>query len=273
MPDIVIRPEVEQADIPAIKDAYGKMQAFSPIDNRGWIYWAEFHGFNRYDCWHHGRTGPGPGTQFTYDLFLPWHRAYLLGFENAMRDQNADAILSWWDWTTPLSHEQGIPQSFAGTDADDPLATGTVPAIPPNEPTRTSRNPQSPSVLPFMDQPNPAWGLPSVQSVLDLPQFVDFSNQLQDIHDAIHGWVGGDMGSIAVSAFDPIFWSHHAMIDRLWYLWQLRWGVNNIPIDYLDKVLSPFPFTVRQVLDVRALGYDYAVANVVATVSTSPGHH
>jgi tyrosinase len=269
--DIVIRPEVEQADIAAITDAHTKMQALTGTDNRSWVYWSEFHGFNRYDCWHHGRTGPGPGTQFTYDLFLPWHRAYLLGFENAMRDQNPDAILPWWDWTTPLSHQDGIPPSFAGTGADDPLATGTMPAIPPDGPRRTSRDPQSPSVLPFMDQPNPAWGLPSVQSVLDLPQFADFSNQLQDIHDAIHGWVGGDMGSIAVSAFDPIFWSHHAMIDRLWYLWQLKWGVNNIPIDYLDKVLSPFPFTVRQVLDVRALGYDYAVANVVATVST--GHH
>jgi len=89
----------------------------------------------------------------------------------------------------------------------------------------------------------------------------------------VHGWTGGfnpapppqggDMGSVAIAAFDPIFWSHHAMIDRLWYLWQLRHGVANIPPDYLDMPLAPFAFTVRQVLDVRALGYEYAVGVAV----------
>jgi tyrosinase len=125
-----------------------------------------------------------------------------------------------------------------------------------------------------MDAPDPAVGLPSINQVLNLSQYVDFSSQLQNVHDFIHGWTGGidpddrnrggDMGVIATSAFDPIFWAHHTMIDRLWYLWQLKWGVNNIPDDYLDKVLAPFQFTVRGVLDVRELGYDYAVGSTSA---------
>jgi tyrosinase len=78
------------------------------------------------------------------------------------------------------------------------------------------------------------------------------------------------MGSIATSAFDPAFWAHHAMIDRLWYLWQLRHGVNNIPANYLDKALFP-GYTVGQVLDVRALGYDYASAAVAAGTNVPPG--
>jgi tyrosinase len=78
------------------------------------------------------------------------------------------------------------------------------------------------------------------------------------------------MGSIATSAFDPVFWAHHAMIDRAWYLWQLRHGVNNIPADYLDKALFP-GYTVQQVLDVRALGYDYASAAVAVGTDVPPG--
>jgi Common central domain of tyrosinase len=47
--------------------------------------------------------------------------------------------------------------------------------------------------------------------------FFTFQNQLESIHNGIHGWVGGTMGDISTSAYDPIFWAHHCMIDRLWY--------------------------------------------------------
>ena len=41
-------------------------------------------------------------------------------------------------------------------------------------------------------------------------------------HDRVHGYVGGSMGQVPTAAFDPIFWSHHSMVDRIWYLWQNR---------------------------------------------------
>jgi hypothetical protein len=126
---------------------------------------------------------------------------------------------------------------------------------------------------PTVRNPGDPAGLPSpsdVDALLDLSDFRDFSNQLQDIHDSIHGWTGGDMGSIATSAFDPVFWAHHCMIDRIWYLWQLKYGVNTIPPEYLDKALFP-GYTVQQVLDVRALGYDYASAAVAVGEGVPPG--
>ncbi len=56
---------------------------------------------------------------------------------------------------------------------------------------------------------------PAIDTLLELTSYVDFSSQIQDVHDFIHGWVGGtdpaneqiggDMGTIAVAAFDPIF--------------------------------------------------------------------
>jgi tyrosinase len=53
------------------------------------------------------------------------------------------------------------------------------------------------------------------------------------------------------------------MLDRMWYLWQLENGVNNIPADHLPVVLQPFGVTVKDVLNIEALGYEYAVSEVV----------
>src|SRR5207237_349537 len=80
---------------------------------------------------------------------------------------------------------------------------------------------------------------------------------LEDIHGAVHVWVGGEMGRIDWAAYDPIFWAHHANIDRLWARWQLTHSPI-FPRSYLDRALPPFPMTVRQTLDVSGLGYDYA---------------
>jgi hypothetical protein len=55
------------------------------------------------------------------------------------------------------------------------------------------------------------------------------------------------------------------MIDRLWYLWQLRWGVTNIPPNYLRQTLAPWALTVQDVLDIQRLGYEYA-----GSVASSP---
>ena len=243
--------ETAPGGLDALRDAYGKMQKLS--DNRGWIYWAGIHGFPQFMCWHHGRVGMG--GRRPYDLFLPWHRAYLLYWEHTARDQNDAAALPWWDWTSDGSHTIGIPNSFAAAQVNgssNVLASGPMPPIPPDPARQTNRSPDDPANLPTQDD---------VTGLMSLGNYVDFSNQLQDIHDNVHGWVGGDMGVVAVSSFDPIFWSHHCMIDRVWYLWQLQNGVDNIPQDYLDKPLAPFAMTVQDVLDINSLGYEYAQAS------------
>jgi tyrosinase len=45
------------------------------------------------------------------------------------------------------------------------------------------------------------------------------SNSLEAIHDEIHGYIGGQMGDPSVAGFDPIFFLHHANVDRLLSLW------------------------------------------------------
>ncbi|MEV0289942.1 MULTISPECIES: tyrosinase family protein [unclassified Kribbella] len=46
---------------------------------------------------------------------------------------------------------------------------------------------------------------------------VPSGNQL---HNGMHGYIGGDMGNPMISPFDPIFYLHHCHIDRLWARWQ-----------------------------------------------------
>ena len=126
---------------------------------------------------------------------------------------------------------------------------------------RTTRAPGAPARLPTG---------PQVEAVLANSDFLTFQTQLESIHDGVHVWAGGTMQSIATAAYDPVFWAHHCMIDRLWYLWQLRHGTVGVPARLLDRALAPFPVTVRETLDVSALGYDYAASTAAAK---GPGHH
>jgi tyrosinase len=260
---VVLRLQTEQSDIASLNDAYAKMQQISPTDNRSWIYWAGFHGFPNYYCWHHGRAG-ADGSRFPYNLFLPWHRAYLLYWENAARDQNPNAVLPWWDWTA----QTGVPAAFSEPQLPDgspnALFSGPLPDMPDSPARPTRRWPGDPAQLPSPEQ---------IDSLLGLTSYEDFQTQIEDVHDFIHGWMGGvnpddnsqggDVGMIATAAFDPLFWAHHCTIDRVWYLWQLRQGITNIPPAQLGLVLTPFRYTVRDVLDIRQLGYEYATSVTV----------
>ena len=75
-----------------------------------------------------------------------------------------------------------------------------------------------PTVLP---QPDP-WGQFSNHSWTSIHPNQGHLTSLEEIHDRIHGYVGGPghMGVVPFSAFDPIFWLHHCMIDRVFALWQ-----------------------------------------------------
>jgi tyrosinase len=164
----------------------------------------------------------------------------------------------WWDWSSAAAHRDGVPRLFAEEQVDgqpNPLHSADIapghPGRLPGWPPRTLRNPDVPARLPDRR---------AVEDALGREDFYDFSETLENIHDRVHGWCGGTMGSVAFAAYDPIFWAHHTMVDRLWRLWQQRhgrWGPS--PEDY-GKALAPFPMTVEQTLDVQRLGFDYSVA-------------
>ena len=61
-------------------------------------------------------------------------------------------------------------------------------------------------------------------------------------------------------AYDPAAGTkaYHAMIDRLWRLWQLKHPNARPPASIFHDALPPFRMTVAETLEVTALGYDYA---------------
>jgi tyrosinase len=229
-----------------LREAVERAQAIG--DDRGYQRWAGVHGLPLpISCTHHNH------------LFLPWHRAYLYLFEKALQDLVPGVTLPWWDWT--VHHADPVPPPYAEARGPDgranPLAGS--PIQPSGRRTqrerRTVRRPGRDGFLPA-----PA----DVGAVLANRDFFTFQAQLESLHDAVHVWVGGTMSDISVAAYDPIFWAHHCMIDRLWYLWQLEHPGAHPPASLLDRALAPFPLTVRDTLDVAQLGYDYAAATTAA---------
>lgn len=64
-------------------------------------------------------------------------------------------------------------------------------------------------------------------------------------HDNVHGGIGGFMGQF-LSPVDPIFWMHHANVDRLWTVWTAgmqSYGLPALPTDP-NWAAEPFLFFV-----------------------------
>ena len=78
----------------------------------------------------------------------------------------------------------------------------------------------------------------TVARALRATTFSEFSTLVEGIHNGVHGWVGGAMSAVPIAAYDPVFWAHHGMIDRLWYLWQISPRGTNPPADLLDQALG-----------------------------------
>jgi tyrosinase len=63
------------------------------------------------------------------------------------------------------------------------------------------------------------------------------------------------MFSNLTASYDVIFWPIHVNVDRTWWDWQTQ-HPTGLPTD-LDAVLSPWSYTVRDMLDISRFGYEY----------------
>jgi tyrosinase-like protein len=135
--------------------------------------------------------------------FLPWHRAFLAGFESIARGLTGapDFALPYWDWTS----RPRVPDVFF-----DRLSYG-VRAVAMG--ATADRSFVGPAVLTaLLDVRDAALfqGQPEGYGLLE-----------QGPHNYIHGFIGGTMGTL-LSPLDPLFWSHHAFLDRLWTQWSAK---------------------------------------------------
>lgn len=218
-----------------LRDAWRR--SYEIADDRGYAYFAGLHG-----------APPPIECPHNSPIFLPWHRAYMYFFEMSLRDLKANVTVPYWDWTTGT-----LPAAFADTSGNNPLASGPIPPAARVGTTAERTFRAGPESL-----PSPS----DVDEALSRGDFLDFNDAVEQLHNRVHGSVGGTMGAVTTAAYDPVFWAHHCFVDRLWRLWQLRHSAVQLPASLLDQALAPFPMTVRQTLSVTALGYDYARSSV-----------
>ena len=181
--------------------------------------------------------------------FFGWHRMYLYYLERVLRWAAHDDTLRlpYWDYTDPA--HVGLPAEFQTTTSTffDPLRRAGI------NNGSTTLNPSS----------------TNVDTRLPEPDYLTFEYGIeQNVHGYVHCTVGprcpvAHMGDVPVAANDPIFYEHHANIDRIWACWQnLHPTVapgpwQNQPFEFVDETGTPQTQPVKNFLDSTTLGYVY----------------
>ncbi|KAI8057866.1 hypothetical protein BDF22DRAFT_662631 [Syncephalis plumigaleata] len=198
-------------------------------------------------------------------VFLPWHRAFLHKFERALQDVDTTVTLPYWDW----SYDSQAPEASVvlsaeyfggnGRPGDQCLTNGQFFEYRPMYKTTIDKN----------NAINSFHSTEVVQQLITkTDDFPEFTRKLESImHARVHIGLGGHMNTMQ-SAVDPIFYLHHAMIDKIWATWQrihshkaksysgtMRDGskadANHVMLPWND-------LRVREVFSTRNLCYEYA---------------
>ncbi|KAG6828514.1 hypothetical protein H0H92_007731 [Tricholoma furcatifolium] len=181
-------------------------------------------------------------TPYVHEVgqFLPWHRWFMHAYEVALRKEcNYRGPIPYWDWTQDVDPED--PNRFrfspvfdalggfgnlaehgplsSGVFATQHVAFGTGP--PPNITYHLLEREFDHTLLRYLTKS-------AVHATLRKETFETFRIELEGrpithkpkIHDSGHRAVGGDLGNTWSSPGDPLFYLHHANLDRLWWKWQ-----------------------------------------------------
>ena len=145
--------------------------------------------------------------------FLPWHRWFLQHLEvELQRVESPEVTIPYWDWTRPDSRSIDAEpwKSFFGGRSN---TGGQFDLWPYNRAPADPQHVPLPVLLPL----NANF---SVVDRLNRNSFARFRElESSGGHGGGHNWVGGTMAG-GSSPLDPLFWLHHANIDRLWAIWQ-----------------------------------------------------
>lgn len=151
------------------------------------------------------------------DIFLAWHRRQMFEVEQALQNVNPRISLVYWDSSVERSVNSTLwNQDLMGSfDANWSLGrdlggNGSLPVT-----TGTGDN----NVNVIQGINGTSWPAPDSQTV----GFYAYSNRLERnrVHAGPHEWVGGMMPTGA-SPRDPVFYLHHANVDRLWQEWEMN---------------------------------------------------
>jgi tyrosinase len=220
----------------AYKLAVAELQSRPAEDPTSWVYQAQVHGMPDFGQPDQFR---GQCQHFCW-FFLPWHRLYLLWFEQIARaaiaahpDIDAAVKASWalpyWNYS-PGGQRATLPPSFREQeDPDDPNQANPLfvgnrnDYVNDGEPIdELATDALTALGAPLFSVAAPIGGFGGAATGFNhLDQDANrFPGTLERTpHGSIHNEVGGDMAGFDTAALDPVFWMHHANIDRLWEVW------------------------------------------------------
>ena len=229
--------------------------------------------------------------QHNHWFFLPWHRMYLYRMERLLRAAvikdggPADWALPYWNYdagpptnTIPIPfRDQQMPDGtrnplFVAQRRTGINAGGGIPSV--------ATSPAAALAMPsFSPPPSPGFGggVATPQHFWTLTGGVEQTPH-NDIHNVLGG-PGGWMGDPDRAAVDPIFWLHHANIDRLWSVWIADGHAPPTSASWLNEKFTLFDedgqattLAVRDTLDtVDDLDYRYDDVPVAAPPAPDPG--
>ncbi|MFL5860758.1 MAG: tyrosinase family protein [Solirubrobacteraceae bacterium] len=263
-------------------NAVAIMKGRPAADPTSWSYQAAMHGT------HVSAVKPlWNGCQHGTWFFLAWHRMFIYYFEQIVRAAvvqaggSQDWSLPFWDYGA--GGQQGtLPMAFR-----QPTANGHP--NPLYEPKRAAGINAGLALSPAVTSARRALrssrfvGLSQFGGgVTGVAQFSNSTGQIESTpHNVVHDAVGGNGGLMAdpdAAAADPIFWVHHANIDRLWFIWNStrhqnpndsRWtGQTFAFFDEHGQRVSKTPADVRDI--VGQLGYTYEVAPPATPAAAPP---
>nr|WP_161593692.1 tyrosinase family protein [Parerythrobacter lutipelagi] len=236
-------------EIQVFKDGVAQMKALPSSDKRSWVHQASIHN----DFCPHGNW-----------WFLPWHRVYIQAFERIIRGLTGepDWGLPYWNW----QHVQSVPAIF--TDSTSPLFDATRSSNNLNSTTFGAANVEA--KMSESDFELFAGSAPNNLAPFNIRDAGTKGVLEQQLHDIVHGTVGGPSGHMrytSTAALDPVFWSHHCMVDYQWHQWNDNRANSNIsnsdwitmPIDgmFVDPDGNDINGTIEDVIPLPLYAYQY----------------
>jgi tyrosinase len=198
-----------------------------------------------------------------YNHFLPWHRMYVLYFEQIVRELSgrADFTLPYWNYTSHDPAKRGIvPREFRlrYDSTWGPLYRGD---------RTTLANSGEPI---HKNEPTDVMDISSLMASESYSNISTVNGFCRNVDSGIHGRIhvltgtSANMGKISYAAQDPLFWVHHSNIDRLWASWNANGGVNptsgswrDREFVFVDGLGQRITGRLRDFFDTNALGYSY----------------
>ncbi len=258
--------------------AVERMKSF-PISNpRSWANQAAVHGSTA--AMTASTNGFWAECQHGSSFFLPWHRMYLLHFERIVAKHIAELggpanwALPYWNYTLSDPRTLSLPPEFRDS---------TLPGGGANHLHVAFRAPAANSGGTILGRRDVALTCLSAAGTI-LPgdffggapsaHFGGVSGALElTPHNNIHNRVNGWMADPDTAALDPIFWLHHANIDRLWEVWldcdpahanlTSAYWLSGVPFQFHDSLGTAVTMTTMDVLNLTAPQLDYKYADAV----------